>query len=83
MHPEILDHALYLQGQVAASTQRWQDVAGPLQEMLEQFPESPLRAAASFWIAEALYQQKEYEKAAQWFGKLEPEQLVDETPGRP
>jgi TolA-binding protein len=75
---DILMHALYLKGQLAASTQRWQDVAAPMQAMLEQFPESPLRATAECWIAEALYQQKDYENAAEWFAKLEQAQLVDE-----
>ena len=62
--PDILMHALYLRGQVAAFTQRWREVAGSLTALLEQFPESPLRATAECWIAESLYQQKDYEAAA-------------------
>ena len=71
-------HALYLRGQVAAFTQRWRDVASSLTALLEQFPESPLRATAECWIAESLYQQKDYAAAGQWFAKLEQAQLVDE-----
>jgi len=80
---EILEHALFLQGQLAASTQRWPKVVGPLQELLTRFPNTALSGAASFWMAEAFYQQKEYEKAAEWFGKLKPEQLTEEPAWAP
>ncbi|MCU0977790.1 MAG: tetratricopeptide repeat protein [Pirellulaceae bacterium] len=76
--PDILMHALYLRGQVAAFTQRWPEVAISLTALLEQFPESPLRATAECWIAEALYQQKDYAAASQWFARLEQEQLAEE-----
>jgi cellulose synthase operon protein C len=76
--PDIRMHALYLRGQVAAFSQRWPEVATSLTALLEQFPESPLRATAECWIAEALYQQKDYAAAGQWFAKLEQKQLAEE-----
>jgi TolA-binding protein len=76
--PDILMHALYLRGQVAAFTQRWREVNSSLTALLEQFPESPLRATAECWIAESLYQQKDYAAAGPWFAKLEQAQLAEE-----
>jgi TolA-binding protein len=61
---------------VAAFAQRWRDVSDSLTALLEQFPESPLRAIAECWIAESLYQQKDYVEAAKWFDKLEQAQLA-------
>lgn len=75
---EILMRALYLRGQLAASTQRWQDVAPPLLALLEQFPDSTLRAHAACWIAESLYQQKDYTNAARWFEELEAAPLAED-----
>jgi len=80
--PEIRSHALFLQGQLAASTQRWAGVSGPMQELLKQFPDSPLADTATFWVAEAYYQQKEYEAALEWFAKLEPAELPGEEAWR-
>lgn len=77
--PDILMHALYLRGQVAAVTQRWREAVTSLTALLEQFPESPLRTSAECWIAESLYQEKDYEAAAQRFAELEQKPLVDEN----
>ncbi len=76
--PDILAYALFLRGQLAASAQRWQEVADSMQELLRQFPDSPLCGTADYWIAEACFQQKEYEKAAGRFAKLEPDKLLGE-----
>jgi cellulose synthase operon protein C len=75
---EILERALYLRGQLAASTQRWPEVASPLLALLEQFPDSSLRANAACWIAESLYQQKDYKNAARWFEELEDAPLAED-----
>jgi len=75
---QFLVRALYLRGQLAGSTQRWQEVAAPLVALLEQFPDSSLRANAACWIAESLYQQKDYETAARWFEELEEAPLAED-----
>jgi len=75
---EILMRALYLRGKLAASTQRWEEVTAPLIALLEQFPDSPLRANAACWIAESLYQQKDYATAATWFDELEHAPLAED-----
>jgi len=74
---EIQMRALYLRGQLAASTHRWEEVAAPLTALLEQFPDSPLRANAACWIAESLYQQKDYVTAAARFEELEHAPLTE------
>jgi len=77
--PEVLMHALYLRGQVAASTQRWRDVTGALTALLDQFPDSPLGVTAECWIAEACYQQKDFAAAAARFAKLAQDQRVNDA----
>ena len=78
--PDVLMHTLYLRGQVAASTQRWRDVASSLTALLEQFPDSPLRVTAECWLAEACYQQQDWASAATRFAQLAQEpRLEDET----
>ncbi len=66
----ILSHALYLQGQLAAAEQNWKSVAAPMQRLVSEFPESPLRLSAEYWIAESLYRQGEHELAGQRFATL-------------
>jgi TolA-binding protein len=69
--PELLSHALYLKGQLAASQARWPDVAEPMQSLLDDFPNSPLARPARYWVAEALFQQGQHDSALQWFRELE------------
>lgn len=76
--PQTLERVLFLRGQLAAATERWQDVVEPLRDLLQQFPDSSLANAANFWIAEAFYQQKNYEEAGVWSAKVKLEQLADE-----
>jgi len=66
----ILSHALYLKGQLAASTGRWADVDAPMQRLLDDLPDSELCLPATYWMAEALFRRKEYEKADECFSQL-------------
>jgi cellulose synthase operon protein C len=70
--PEILGHALYLQGQVAASSGQWDRVAPPLERLLAELPDSPLRLPAEYWLAESYFQQQQFDRAAEAFSRLEP-----------
>jgi len=67
---EIRGHALYLKGQLAADKEQWPQVVGPMQQLLEEQPNSPLRQAASYWIAEAHYRQRKYDQAGLLFDSL-------------
>jgi len=68
--PEILSHALYLKGQLAASAERWEEVDKTMQRVANEFPDSQLRLPADYWIAESLYRRKQYEEADERFLQL-------------
>jgi len=72
----VLPHALYLRGQTAAATRRWDAVSEPLERLLEDYPDSPLCPAARFWIAESHYHRGQYEEAATWLAQLRGEQVA-------
>ncbi len=69
--PEILVHALYLQGQLAASAGRWDQVALPLERLLAEAPDSLLRLPAKYWLAEARFQQRQWDRAADSYAALD------------
>jgi TolA-binding protein len=53
--PDLLCHSLFLQGQTAATAQRWGDVHKPLTRLIKEFPKSDVRLLAEYWLAEADY----------------------------
>ena len=67
---KVLSYTLYLQGQLAATSGRWAEVAGPCVRLAGEFPDSPLRLPAAFLIAEADYRQGRYDKAGEQFDVL-------------
>ncbi len=69
--PDILVHALYLQGQLAASAGRWDQIAAPLERLLAVAPDSPLRLPAEYWLAEARFQQRQWDRAAESYTRLD------------
>jgi TolA-binding protein len=66
----ILPHALYLKSQIAAAADHWDDVRATLRELIARFPNSPLRLAADYWLAEAAYRQDQYDEAVERFMAL-------------
>lgn len=68
--PQIVCHALYLMGQLAASADRWDDVEKAMQRLTIQFPDSKLRIPANYWVAESLFQRKRYDEADKRFQEL-------------
>ncbi len=67
---QILAHALFLSGQAAARSERWSDVADPMARVLDEFPNSPLRIPAEYWIAESSYRLGDYDRAGEQFDQL-------------
>jgi TolA-binding protein len=61
--PNILAHALYLRGKAAGEQRRWTDVPVFMQRVVDEFPDSTLRAPAVYWIGEAYYRLERYEEA--------------------
>ncbi|MBX3411906.1 MAG: tetratricopeptide repeat protein [Pirellulales bacterium] len=68
--PSIEEHALYLQGQLAAAREQWTDVEAPLAALLEKHPESSLRLLAEYWCAEASYRLGQTDVALERFEVL-------------
>ncbi|HVU89909.1 MAG TPA: tetratricopeptide repeat protein [Pirellulales bacterium] len=62
---------LFLRGQSAAAQEKWPAVAAPLEKLIASDRNSPLRAAAEYWIAEAAYHQEQFEDAARRFAALD------------
>jgi TolA-binding protein len=77
-HPDagIREHGLYLQGQIAAAREDWDQVETAFTALAKEFPESPSRLVAAYWVAETAYRRRDYEAA----GKL-LEGLAQRTQG--
>jgi TolA-binding protein len=67
----IQSHALYLQGQLAATAGHWKEVTRPLQRLLDKFPDTALRLPAEYWIAESCYHTGQFDEAAARFTRLD------------
>ncbi len=67
---EIAQHALYLSGQTAAADQKWDRAAEFMSRLIHEYPASPLRLAAGYWIAEAAYRRRQFDEADRLFGEL-------------
>lgn len=61
--PEVRQHALYLQGQAFAAQDKWDEVRRAFETLAKDHPGGPLRWAAEFWVAEAMYHKKDYDAA--------------------
>jgi TolA-binding protein len=68
--PKILPPALVLQAQVAVAGEQWTAVGPPLERLVTEFPESPLKLLAEYLRAEALYRQGDFDRAEPRFAKL-------------
>jgi TolA-binding protein len=73
----IREHTLYLRGQIAAAREDWDQVHQAFTALAKDFPESPSRLVAEYWVAEAAYRRRDYQAA----GKL-LDDLARRTQGR-
>ncbi len=68
------EHALYLLARIAAVEAerdgRWPSVRARFDRLLAEFPQTPMRLVAEFWIAEALYREGEYQESLEQFDRL-------------
>ncbi len=67
---DIRAWTLYLQGQIAAVQEKWDEVTPPLEVLVKEFPENPMRLQAEYWLAEAVYRQQHYDAAQEMFDAL-------------
>ena len=68
---DMLCHTLFLQGQVAAMREHWDQVTGPMRRLADEFSDHVLELPARYWIAEAAYRLENYEQADTLFSDLE------------
>jgi cellulose synthase operon protein C len=68
----VLQHTLYLQGQVAISEQKWIAAETPLRQLIDEHPDCALRLPAEFWLAEVAYRGGDFANAMQRFDTLMP-----------
>ncbi|MDP6722287.1 MAG: tetratricopeptide repeat protein, partial [Pirellulaceae bacterium] len=59
----IVCHALYLQGKLAVDAGEWLASLRSYQRIVEEYPQSDLASAASFWSAESQFHLAHYEQA--------------------
>ena len=68
--PVLLGHSLYLQGRTAAVQEKWAAAAGPLQQIISDYPDTELALLSEYWLGEAAYRQEKFSDAAERFGRL-------------
>jgi TolA-binding protein len=66
----VAEHSLRLRWQMAAIEKRWDDVRRAAERLAKDYPESPQRLVADFWIAEAAYRLGDYDEAGRRFESL-------------
>ncbi len=66
----VREHVLFLKGQLAVAEKKWKEVGPPFKLLIKDYPESPLRRVAEYWIADAVYRQDDYQAAGKLFDQL-------------
>lgn len=67
---DMLAHVIYLQGELAAGRQRWDEVEAHMDQVAHDFASSSLGLPAAYWVAEAEYRQGKYDEAGQRLAAL-------------
>ena len=68
---DLRERALYLRGQVAASAAEWDEVARFMQQFMDDYPASPVRLSAEYWLAESDFRRDRYAEAREKLERLE------------
>lgn len=67
---QIREDTLDLRGHVAVARGDWDRAEAAFVELIDQFPQTPKRLVAEYYIADAAYLRKEYEETARRFEQL-------------
>jgi TolA-binding protein len=67
---DVLAHAVFLQGRLAAAKQDWPAASESMQRLVREFPDNALRLAAEYWRAEATFQQGQHAESSRMFAEL-------------
>ena len=68
--PRSRENALWLQGRIAIAREKWAAVQDTFGKLLSKFPETERRLVVEYWIAEAVFNQNDFEAAERRFAKL-------------
>ena len=66
----VREHTLYLRGQIAVAREDWDQARRTFAALENEFPESPSRLVASYWVAETAYRRRDYRAAGELFDAL-------------
>jgi TolA-binding protein len=69
--PQMICHAHYLRGQLAATQDRWADVVKQMGTVVHDYADSKLLLPAEYWLAEAYYRLRDHKAAEKWLDHLE------------
>jgi TolA-binding protein len=67
---DMLAHVIYLQGELAAGRQKWDEVEARMDQVAHDFAASPLGLPAAYWVAEADYRQGKFDEAGKRLAAL-------------
>jgi len=79
LSPEHAAHAHYLRGAIAADAEAWPAVAAAMQQVLSNDAAAGLQRPASYWLGEALFQLRDFQRAEEVFTAL----AADAPSGQP
>ncbi|HTQ38607.1 MAG TPA: tetratricopeptide repeat protein [Pirellulales bacterium] len=68
----VMQHALFLEGQISIAKEKWEPAEAALNRLIQDYPDSSMRLAAEFWLAETAYRSGDYVTAQQRFETLAP-----------
>ena len=75
---EILTRAIFMNGSISAMNNQWQHVHDSMTALVERTDDKGIYAKANYWLAESLYQKKQYTASADIFHQLlEKSDLLD------
>jgi len=66
----VREHAQGLRGRIAVADEDWPEAGRAFEALIQEFPDSPRRLVADFWVAESVYRQGDYEAAGEQFDRL-------------
>ena len=67
---DMLAHVIYLQGELAAGRQKWDEVEARMDQVAHDFASSSLGLPAAYWVAEAEYRQGKFDEAGKRLAEL-------------
>ena len=67
----MVSYAIFLQGQLAATNQRWDEVLRTMERLHREYPASELQLSADYWLAEAHYRLHHLAESRERFDRLQ------------